>query len=344
MTHRGGLAVVADSGGDATGLHGAERADSSGTEGLSLAQSAGLPDDGFDPEGITVPDLSESPEAGLDGLYLEDSVRTWLRRIGRIPLLTAEQECVLAAAAQGGCIRSKRILIEANLRLVVSIAKKYVGRGLSIQDLMQDGNIGLIRAVEKFDFHRGYRFSTYATWWIRQAIARSISDHGRTIRVPVHTLEIAARVFRATARLQQELRREPTIQEIAVATGLPVERVGDFVTALSEPISLDTPFRETDDSALGDFITDATGESPHDATARAMVRDLIQTMLSDLPERERAVIVLRYGLSDGRSRTLEEVAQELEITRERVRQIEQKILRKLKHPSRAHRLLDFVTA
>lgn len=286
--------------------------------------------------------LSEPPEAGLQGIPLEDSVRAWLRRIGRIPLLTLAEEQRLARAAIEGCETCKRALIEANLRLVVSIAKRYVGRGLSLQDLIQEGNIGLIRAVGKFDPDRGFRFSTYATWWVRQALSRAISDQARTIRVPIHTLEILGRIHRAANRVQQRLRREPTCAEIAEEAGISVERVLAFANIVQDPISLDTPYRESDESALSDFITDDSVELPDEATARAVSRQLIMQMLSDLPERERAVIVLRYGLDDGRQRTLEEVATALEITRERVRQIEQRILRKLKSPSRACRLIDFV--
>jgi len=280
-------------------------------------------------------------EVAFDGVHLDDSVRMWLRRIGRIPLLSAEREAELARAAKQGNEAAKQALIEANLRLVVSIAKRYVGRGLSLQDLIQEGNVGLIRAVGKFDCERGFRFSTYATWWIRQSVARAVSDQGRTIRIPVHTLEATSKLLRAASRLQQSLGRDATIQEIADATGMGSEKVAEFFAAIHEPLSLDSPFANSDDSSLSDFLTDDS-ESADASTARAIMRSLIDEMLSDLHEREREVIILRYGLDDGHHRTLEEVAKELDITRERVRQIEQRILRRLKSTSRSYRLIEFV--
>ncbi len=283
----------------------------------------------------------DASDAVFEGVQLDDSVRMWLRRIGRIPLLSADREAELARAAKLGCDRAKQSLIEANLRLVVSIAKRYVGRGLSLQDLIQEGNVGLIRAVEKFDCERGFRFSTYATWWIRQSVARAVSDQGRTIRIPVHTLEATSKLLRAASRLQQTLGRDPTVQEIGEATGMGSDKVAEFFAAIHEPLSLDSPFANSDDSSLSDFLTDDS-ESADASTTRAVMRSLIDEMLSDLHEREREVIVLRYGLDDGHHRTLEEVARELDITRERVRQIEQRILRRLKSASRSYRLMEFV--
>lgn len=285
--------------------------------------------------------LSETRVAAeFEGLNVEDSVRMWLRRIGRIPLLTAEQEVELARCAKNGCEVCKRAMIEANLRLVVSIAKRFVGRGLSLQDLIQEGNMGLIRAVEKFDYRKGYRFSTYATWWIRQAISRAISDHGRTIRVPVHTLEAVNRLIKTATQLQQQLGREATETEIGRALGISAAKVRDFLRAIADPVSLETPVGENDDAALGEFLVDSVEETPAEAAVRSMVRGRIDDILDTLSEREKGVISLRYGLADGRAHTLEEVARSFQVTRERIRQIEQKSLKKLKHPSRARKLLE----
>jgi RNA polymerase primary sigma factor len=280
--------------------------------------------------------------AETDGSGLEDSVRTWLKRIGRIPLLTAEQELSLARHAKLGCAGCKRSLIESNLRLVVSIAKKFIGRGLSMQDLIQEGNMGLIRAVEKFDANRGFRFSTYATWWIRQAISRAISDHGRTIRVPVHTLEAVNRMMKASNQLQQQLGREATISELAQSLGLPQEKIQDFFRAIAEPLSLETPVGESEDSALAEFIVDRSEETPADAAVRSIIRNRIHEILDTLTERERDVILMRFGLVDGQAHTLEEVARCFQVTRERIRQIEQKSLKKLKHPSRMKPLQEIL--
>ncbi|HRK20868.1 MAG TPA: sigma-70 family RNA polymerase sigma factor [Fimbriimonadaceae bacterium] len=281
-------------------------------------------------------------EAELDHAQLEDSVRMWLRRIGRTPLLTPEQELELARLAENGCSVCKVALIEANLRLVVSIAKKFTGRGLSMQDLIQEGNMGLIRAVEKFDHRRGFRFSTYATWWIRQAICRAISDQARTIRVPVHTLEAVNRLMKIATRLQQKLGRDPTDSELAEALNLAPEKVREFFRAIAEPVSLETPVGDHEDAALGEFIEDRGDETPAEAAVRAMIRTRIDDILGTLSERERDVILMRFGLLDGRAHTLEEVAKCFQVTRERIRQIEQKSLKKLKHPSRARRLLEVI--
>ncbi len=283
-------------------------------------------------------------QAGIDvdGLGLDDSVRMWLRRIGQIPLLGSDQEIALARHSRLGCIECKRLLIESNLRLVVSIAKRFIGRGLSMQDLIQEGNMGLIRAVEKFDPDRGFRFSTYATWWIRQAVSRAISDHGRTIRGPVHTLEAVNRMMKCASHLQQELGREATCAEIGNTMNLSAEKIQDFHRAIVEPLSLDTPVGESDDAALGEFIVDRAGETPADAAVRAVMRRKIEDVLRTLSPRERDVIAMRYGLLDGQPHTLEEVARSFQVTRERIRQIEQKSIKKLKHPSRSKSLEELL--
>lgn len=324
--------------GSVSGAPGAERVPQTGSSRADIGGDAkgGVSQSSASP----VSEQDCASEAGVD-VHLDDSVRMWLRRIGRIPLLSAEREAELARAAKRGNESAKQALIEANLRLVVSIAKRYVGRGLSLQDLIQEGNVGLIRAVDKFDCERGFRFSTYATWWIRQSVARAVSDQGRTIRIPVHTLEAMSKLLRAASRLQQTLGRDPTIQEIGEETGMGSEKVAEFFAAINEPLSLDSPFANSEDSSLSDFLTD-NSESADASTTRAIIRSLIDEMLSDLHERERDVIILRYGLDDGHHRTLEEVAKELDITRERVRQIEQRILRRLKSTSRSYRLIEFV--
>lgn len=270
-----------------------------------------------------------------DGIGLDDSVRMWLRKIGRIPLLTPEQEIWLSRCARQGCRECKGLLVEANLRLVVSIAKKFVGRGLSMQDLIQDGNIGLIRAVDKFDESRGFRFSTYATWWIRQSISRAISDHGRTIRVPVHTLEAVNRMLKSATALQHRLGREATLPELSEALGMPQERVQEYMRAMVDPLSLEMSVGDSDESSLGEFVVDRKQASPADAAKHAMVRSKIDSVLGTLNPREREVMALRHGLTDGQPHTLEEVARAFQVTRERIRQIEQKAIKKLKHPSRA---------
>ena len=292
-------------------------------------------------EDMPLPDVSESgPVPELDPIGIDDSVRMWLRRIGQTPLLNPEQEIYLARHAANGCETCKRVLIESNLRLVVSIAKKYVGRGLSMQDLIQEGNMGLIRAVEKFDPERGFRFSTYATWWIRQAICRAISDHGRTIRVPVHTLEAVNRMMKTSQALQQSLGRDPTVQELATALGVTPEKIQDFFRAVAEPLSLETPVGESEDASLSEFLEDRVELNPAEAAMRTLIRRRLNEILDCLTEREREVIYMRYGLTDGRPHTLEEVARAFAVTRERIRQIEQKGLKKLKHPSRAQSLQE----
>lgn len=291
--------------------------------------------------GLESPLPVEAEEAfSADSPGLDDSVRCWLRKIGTIPLLGAEQEVALSRCAQTGCDACKRTMVEANLRLVVSIAKRFLGRGLSMQDLIQEGNVGLIRAVEKFDPARGYRFSTYATWWIRQAISRAVSDQGRTIRVPIHTLEAVNRLARCASSLQQQLGREATDVEIATTLGLTIEKVGELRRAVSEPVSLESRIGESEDSEFGEFLEDQRNETAEASANRSYVRNRINDILDTLTERERGVILLRFGLADGRAYTLEEVATAFQVTRERVRQIEQSSLKKLKHPSRARRLLE----
>jgi RNA polymerase primary sigma factor len=283
-----------------------------------------------------------SASAGADAQGFDDSVRMWLKKIGQIPLLTAEEELALARHTTVGCHACKSLLIEANLRLVVSIAKRFMNRGLSLQDLIQEGNMGLIRAVEKFDPERGFRFSTYATWWVKQAISRAIYDQGRTIRVPVHTLEAVNRMLRSASQVQQKYGREVTPGEIANELNMTCEKVNEFLRVVSEPVSLETPVGDSDDVSLCEFIEDRCCETPADAAYRAILRGRIDAVLSTLSPRERDVIAMRYGLLDGRARTLEEVAKAFEVTRERIRQIEQKCLKKLKHPSRSGALQEML--
>lgn len=284
-----------------------------------------------------------NPKQPLDTetLSMDDSVRSWLRRIGKIPLLSADQELQIARHAAEGCQHCKLLLIEANLRLVVSIAKRFVNRGLSFQDLIQEGNMGLIRAVDKFDAERGFRFSTYATWWVRQAISRAISDQGRTIRVPVHAQEALTRIMRISGLLQQEHGREATYSELGEALNLSAERVQEVLRVLAEPLSLDSPVGEGDEASLGEFVIDSEN-NPAESALQELVKRKIEDILSTLAPREKQVIMLRYGLGDGRPHTLEEVAQIMEVTRERIRQIEQKSLKKLKDPSRARALRDLL--
>jgi RNA polymerase primary sigma factor len=278
----------------------------------------------------------------VDGLSIDDPVRMYLREIGRVPLLSASQEVTLAKRMEDGDDEARRHLTEANLRLVVSVAKKYIGRGMSLLDLIQEGNIGLIRAVEKFDYRKGYKFSTYATWWIRQAITRAIADQARTIRIPVHMVETINRLIRTSRRLVQELGRDPTSDEIAVEMGLPPEKVREIIKISQEPVSLETPIGEEEDSHLGDFIEDVKALAPADAASHQLLKEQVEDVLDSLTQRERRVLQLRFGLDDGRSRTLEEVGREFGVTRERIRQIEAKALRKLRHPSRSKKLKDYL--
>lgn len=279
----------------------------------------------------------------LEGVSTEDPVRMYLKEIGNVPLLSTEEEIEIAKRIEAGSELAKRELTEANLRLVVSIAKKYVGRGMSFLDLIQEGNMGLMKAVEKFDYSKGYKFSTYATWWIRQAITRGIADTGRTIRVPVHMVETINKTLRMSRTLLQELGREPTAEEVAERLNVSPDRVRDVLKISKDPVSLDTPIGEEEDSHLGDFIEDEGTLSPSDSAAFSMLKEELSTALESLTERERSVIQLRFGLEDGRARTLEEVGKEFKVTRERIRQIEAKALRKLRHPSRSKRLKDFLT-
>jgi RNA polymerase primary sigma factor len=295
-----------------------------------------------------------------DGLSLDDPVRMYLKEIGRVPLLSMEQEKSLAMRIEAGELESsrngqadsrlvdsgdeaKRQLTEANLRLVVSIAKKYVGRGMLFLDLIQEGNLGLIRAVEKFDYRKGYKFSTYATWWIRQAITRALADQARTIRIPVHMVETINRLIKVSRQLLQELGREPSVEEIAESMALTPEKVREVMKISQEPISLETPIGEEEDSHLGDFIEDQEAVAPAEAASVMLLKEKMQDVLQNLTERERKVLVLRFGLEDGHQRTLEEVGQEFGVTRERIRQIEAKALRKLRHPSRGKALKDYWT-
>ena len=277
-----------------------------------------------------------------DGVSIEGPVRMYLKEIGKVPLLTAEEEIELAKRMELGDEEAKKRLAEANLRLVVSIAKRYVGRGMLFLDLIQEGNLGLIKAVEKFDYRKGYKFSTYATWWIRQAITRAIADQARTIRIPVHMVETINKLIRVSRQLLQELGREPTPEEIAEEMNMPVERVREILKISQEPVSLETPIGEEEDSHLGDFIQDDNVPVPADAAAFTLLKEQLVEVLSTLTDREQKVLRLRFGLDDGRARTLEEVGKEFNVTRERIRQIEAKALRKLRHPSRSRKLKDYL--
>ena len=277
-----------------------------------------------------------------DGVSIEDPVRMYLKEIGKVPLLSAEEEIELAKRMELGDQEAKKRLAEANLRLVVSIAKRYVGRGMLFLDLIQEGNLGLIKAVEKFDYRKGYKFSTYATWWIRQAITRAIADQARTIRIPVHMVETINKLIRVSRQLLQELGREPTPEEIAAELDMPVERVREILKISQEPVSLETPIGEEEDSHLGDFIQDDNVPVPAEAAAQTLLKEQLDEVLDTLTEREQKVLRLRFGMNDGRARTLEEVGKEFDVTRERIRQIEAKALRKLRHPSRSRKLRDYL--
>lgn len=277
-----------------------------------------------------------------DGISIDDPVRMYLKEIGKVPLLSGEEEIELAKRMEVGDEEAKKRLAEANLRLVVSIAKRYVGRGMLFLDLIQEGNLGLIKAVEKFDYTKGYKFSTYATWWIRQAITRAIADQARTIRIPVHMVETINKLIRVSRQLLQDMGREPSPEEIAKEMGIPVERVREILKISQEPVSLETPIGEEEDSHLGDFIQDDNIPVPSDAAAFTLLKEQLMEVLETLTDREQKVLRLRFGLDDGRARTLEEVGKEFNVTRERIRQIEAKALRKLRHPSRSRKLKDYL--
>ena len=287
--------------------------------------------------------LDEVDLVNIEGVSVDDPVRMYLREIGRIPLLTFEEELELAQQVLEGDERARQKLAESNLRLVVSIAKKYVGRGMLFLDLIQEGNMGLIKAVEKFDYKKGYKFSTYATWWIRQAITRAIADQARTIRIPVHMVETINKLIRTSRHLLQILGREPSPEEIAEEMEIPVEKVMEIQKIAQDPVSLETPIGEEDDSHLGDFIPDDESPAPHDSAAYTLLKEQLEEVMSTLTPREAKVLKLRFGLEDGKARTLEEVGKEFQVTRERIRQIEAKALRKLRHPSRSKRLKDYMS-
>ena len=314
----------------------------SGIDVLRITDDDDIPD-----EELLLSDEDEVDMENLDlsipdGISIEDPVRMYLKEIGKVPLLSAEEEIELAKRMENGDQEAKKRLAEANLRLVVSIAKRYVGRGMLFLDLIQEGNLGLIKAVEKFDYRKGYKFSTYATWWIRQAITRAIADQARTIRIPVHMVETINKLIRVSRQLLQELGREPTPEEIAKEMDMPVERVREILKISQEPVSLETPIGEEEDSHLGDFIQDDNVPVPADAAAFTLLKEQLEEVLGTLTEREQKVLTLRFGLEDGRARTLEEVGKEFNVTRERIRQIEAKALRKLRHPSRSRKLKDYL--
>ena len=306
-----------------------------------------ITDDDVDNEEILLTDEDDVDMENLDlsipdGVSLEDPVRMYLKEIGKVPLLSAEEEIELAKRMELGDQDAKKRLAEANLRLVVSIAKRYVGRGMLFLDLIQEGNLGLIKAVEKFDYRKGYKFSTYATWWIRQAITRAIADQARTIRIPVHMVETINKLIRVSRQLLQELGREPTPEEIAEEMNMPADRVREILKISQEPVSMETPIGEEEDSHLGDFIEDEQVPAHSDAAAFTLLKEQLVEVLGTLTEREQKVLRLRFGLDDSRARTLEEVGKEFNVTRERIRQIEAKALRKLRHPSRSRKLKDYL--
>ena len=314
----------------------------SGIDVLRITDDDDIPD-----EELLLSDEDEVDMENLDlsipdGISIEDPVRMYLKEIGKVPLLSAEEEIELAKRMENGDQEAKKRLAEANLRLVVSIAKRYVGRGMLFLDLIQEGNLGLIKAVEKFDYRKGYKFSTYATWWIRQAITRAIADQARTIRIPVHMVETINKLIRVSRQLLQELGREPTPEEISEEMGMPVDRVREILKISQEPVSLETPIGEEEDSHLGDFIQDDNVPVPAEAASFTLLREQLVEVLGTLTEREQKVLRLRFGLDDGRARTLEEVGKKFNVTRERIRQIEAKALRKLRHPSRSRKLKDYL--
>ena len=322
--------------------------EASGVDVLRITDNSGdelLLDNDMDMEGLDDEEEVELDKIDLsvpEGVSIEDPVRMYLKEIGKVSLLSADEEIELAKRMEKGDEAAKKRLAEANLRLVVSIAKRYVGRGMLFLDLIQEGNLGLIKAVEKFDYRKGYKFSTYATWWIRQAITRAIADQARTIRIPVHMVETINKLIRVSRQLLQELGREPTPEEIAEEMDMPVDRVREILKISQEPVSLETPIGEEEDSHLGDFIQDDNVPVPADAAAFTLLKEQLEEVLGTLTEREQKVLTLRFGLEDGRARTLEEVGKEFNVTRERIRQIEAKALRKLRHPSRSRKLKDYL--
>ena len=322
--------------------------EASGVDVLRITENSAddlMLDDDMDIDGLDDEEEVELDKIDLsvpEGVSIDDPVRMYLKEIGKVPLLSAEEEIELAKKMEQGDENAKKRLAEANLRLVVSIAKRYVGRGMLFLDLIQEGNLGLIKAVEKFDYRKGYKFSTYATWWIRQAITRAIADQARTIRIPVHMVETINKLIRVSRQLLQELGREPTPEEIAEEMDMPVDRVREILKISQEPVSLETPIGEEEDSHLGDFIQDDNVPVPADAAAFTLLKEQLVEVLGTLTEREQKVLRLRFGLDDGRARTLEEVGKEFNVTRERIRQIEAKALRKLRHPSRSRKLKDYL--
>ena len=313
------------------------------------SQGVEIVEDGFGDITIDEDELAKAegldvlePGVGADGVTIDDPVKVYLKEIGRVPLLTPEEEVSLAVRISDGDEAAKKRLSEANLRLVVSIAKRYLGRGMQFLDLIQEGNLGLIKAVEKFDYTKGFKFSTYATWWIRQAITRAIADQARTIRIPVHMVETINKVKKVSSQLLHANGREPSAEEVAEELEMPVEKVREIMRVAQEPVSLETPIGEEEDSHLGDFIPDDDAPAPADAASHTLLKETLNNVLDSLTEREREVLRLRFGLDDGRSRTLEEVGKEFKVTRERIRQIEAKALRKLRHPSRSKKLKDFL--
>ena len=322
--------------------------EASGVDVLRITENSAddlMLDDDMDIDGLDDEEEVELDKIDLsvpEGVSIEDPVRMYLKEIGKVPLLSAEEEIELAKRMENGDQAAKKRLAEANLRLVVSIAKRYVGRGMLFLDLIQEGNLGLIKAVEKFDYRKGYKFSTYATWWIRQSVTRALADQARTIRVPVHMVETINKLIRVSRQLLQELGREPTPEEIAEEMDMPVDRVREILKISQEPVSLETPIGEEEDSHLGDFIQDDNVPVPADAAAFTLLKEQLVEVLGTLTEREQKVLRLRFGLDDGRARTLEEVGKEFNVTRERIRQIEAKALRKLRHPSRSRKLKDYL--